>query len=51
MQRATTSILGLLKNVQVKQLCDIGVSAVRACSSDVSDVSKGKYRFGMMLRF
>lgn len=32
----------------MKQLRDIGVSAVRAYASDVSDVSKGKYRFGMI---
>ena len=35
----------------MKQLHDnIGVSAVRACASDVSDVSKGKYRFGMTFK-
>ena len=34
----------------MKQLRDIGVSAIRACTSAVSDVSKGKYQFGMIFK-
>ena len=34
--------------IQVKQLCDVGVSALRVSSVDcLSEVAKGKYRFGM----
>ena len=34
--------------VQVRQLCDVGVSALRVSSVDcLSEVAKGKYRFGM----
>ena len=34
----------------MKQLCDIGVSAIRVSSVDnISEVAKGKYRFGMLL--
>ena len=33
----------------MKQLSDIGVSAIRASNGDASDVAKGKYWFGMFL--
>ena len=32
-----------------KKLSEIGVSAVRASSHDMSDIAKAKYRFGMAL--
>ena len=34
---------------QVKQLSDVGVSAVRASIHDMSDIAKAKYRFGMVM--
>ena len=41
-------MVSILNIIQVKQLCDIGVSALRVCSVDcLNEVAKGKYRFGM----